>query len=334
MPRKFPPPPWTMPPPSSPERRRSRSGEPGQSDDSGMSAAGCTPCPTASPRCSPARPLELIRGRRGVVRFTSGVPGVRQALRRSDTTRYSPVLVDGLVFGHRRMVSTEKRIAAEMKRWISPLMAALWAVAAAAAYHADADPGAVREEVLGPDTCALPEKVVMSVVQVFFPGVAERFSCRRGSARPQPGQHQRQLLGPAQDLDDGEASPGPLADPHGELAPGQEVLRTYTCRQAASIEVSRQSAYGSAKASARWSGREASPCPIELHVDFPACRWGRRPTPNDRPQWLPAAPPRRYPWRRPGCGKKVGTRIHWIILAGVAVLVVWATLPQTRSRWA
>ncbi len=155
-----------------------------------------------------------------------------------------------------------------MKRWISPLMAsmaALWAVAAAAAYHADADPGAVREEVLGPNTSAPPEPVRLSVVQVFFPGVAERFSCRMEVRALNQGSTSVSFSALLKTYDDGKAALDSWLIPTGELAPGQEVLRTYSCHQAASIEVSRQSAYGW-PTKCEVDGREASPCPIELHV--------------------------------------------------------------------
>ena len=155
-----------------------------------------------------------------------------------------------------------------MTRWMPLLVAAVvmaWAVTAAAAYHSSMDPGAVLEEVLAPNTATPPEPVRLTIVQVFFPGVADRFACRMEVRALNQGSSRVNFSTLLKTYDDGKEALDSWLIPTGELAPGQEVLRTYSCHQAASIEISRKSEYGW-PAKCEVGGREASPCPIELHV--------------------------------------------------------------------
>jgi hypothetical protein len=155
-----------------------------------------------------------------------------------------------------------------MKRWMPALMAAVaagWTAAATAALHPDVDGGAVRVEVLAPNTASRPEPVRLSIVQVFFPGVADRFACRMQVRALNQSTSSVNFSALLKTYDEGKVALDSWLIPTGELAPGQEVLRTYSCRQAASVEISRKSEFGW-PTKCEVDGREASPCPIELHV--------------------------------------------------------------------
>lgn len=155
-----------------------------------------------------------------------------------------------------------------MKRWMPPLMAAaavMWTAAAAAATQPPADQGAVRQEVLAPSTSAPPDPVRLSIIQVFFPGVAERFACRMQVRALNQSTSQVSFSALLKTYDETNAALDSWLIPSGDLEPGQEVLRTYSCRRAASLEVSRRTDYGW-PAKCEVDGHEASPCPIELHV--------------------------------------------------------------------
>ena len=156
-----------------------------------------------------------------------------------------------------------------MKRWTPPLMAAVavtWAVAAmAAATQPPPDEGAIRQEVLAPNTSAPPDRVRLSIVQVFFPGVSERFACRMQVRALNQGASRINFSALLKTYDEGKAPLDSWLIPTGDLAPGQEVLRTYSCRRAASLEISRRTEYGW-PVKCEVGGHEASPCPIELHI--------------------------------------------------------------------
>ncbi len=154
-----------------------------------------------------------------------------------------------------------------MKRWIPAAMVALVAGAgqAWATYHPDPTPGLPREEDLIPNSAGTAQQVRLSVVQVFFPGVPDRFACRM-EVRAFNDSHSRinfrTLL---QTFGSNKTALDSWLIPTGPLNPGQEVLRTYSCRQASSVEVSRITPYGW-PTTCEVNGEEASPCPIELHV--------------------------------------------------------------------
>lgn len=155
-----------------------------------------------------------------------------------------------------------------MKVWTAAAvtaLAAVWAGTADATYHALTDPDAGHMEVLAPNVGGDKQAVRLSIVQVFFPGVPDRFACRmQVRAWNQSADH----INVSTLLKTFDTDKAPLDSwliPTGDLAPGQEVLRTYSCRQASSIEVSRTSEYG-------WpttcvvNGEATTPCPVELHV--------------------------------------------------------------------
>ncbi len=146
------------------------------------------------------------------------------------------------------------------------MAAACWAMSAVAASHPhDNLETTLREVVLTPSVPIADEAVRLTIVQVFFPGVPDRFACRmQVRALNQSGNHinVRTLLNT---FDETKESVDSWLVPTGDLAPGQEVLRTYSCRQASAVEVSRETPYG-------WPGTcavdgvDISPCPVILHV--------------------------------------------------------------------
>lgn len=154
-----------------------------------------------------------------------------------------------------------------MKRWISAVAVAVVAGAgqAWATYHPNPTPGGIREEDLVPNMTGAAQQVRLSVVQVFFPGVPDRFACRM-QVRAINDSHARvSFRALLQTFDSDKAALDSWLIPTGQLDPGQEVLRSYSCRQATSIEVSRVTAYGW-PTTCEVDGEEASPCPIELHL--------------------------------------------------------------------
>lgn len=153
-----------------------------------------------------------------------------------------------------------------MTRWMPPGLAvgaAMWAVAAAA--MSSPDEGAVRHDVLAPNVAGHVDPVRLTIVQVVYPGVSDRFACRMQVRALNEGTSSVNFSALLQTYDRDKKPLDSWLIPTGDLAPGQEVLRTYTCHQAASLEISRDTEYGW-PVKCEVDGQEASPCPVELHV--------------------------------------------------------------------
>jgi hypothetical protein len=105
----------------------------------------------------------------------------------------------------------------------------------------------------------------ITAVQVFFPGVPERFACRMQLTVANEGDRVISLRTLLTTRDGDNQLVNSWLVPSGILAPGEAVERIYSCKQADRLTVSRESPHG-------WptvcvvGGEEVSPCPVALRI--------------------------------------------------------------------
>ena len=144
-----------------------------------------------------------------------------------------------------------------MRRWI---LAMAMAVAAGSGLAAE-EQGERHETMMGSGS----ERLHLTVEQVFFPGLSERVGCRMQiSARNDTGTPvSLRLL--VNGFDDSKAVVDTWLVPTGDLKPGEEVMRIYSCVAGHEFAVSEASPYGWPQTCVV-DGNTMSPCPLGLAV--------------------------------------------------------------------
>jgi hypothetical protein len=146
-------------------------------------------------------------------------------------------------------------------RGLATVMAGLLWAAAAAAEPAES---IERTEVLLPDSASEPRQFRLNVEQVFFPGVPDRVACRMQIRAFNDSKQRIGLRLLIQTYNKEKELLDSWLVPTTELAPGQEMLRLYSCRPAVLVEVMRNSDYGWPN-SCQIAGEDTIPCPVVLN---------------------------------------------------------------------
>ncbi|MDA8232750.1 MAG: hypothetical protein M0006_15575 [Magnetospirillum sp.] len=123
----------------------------------------------------------------------------------------------------------------------------------------------LREAVLAPAGTVSGEQVDLTVEQAFYPNLPAKRSCRLEIyAVNRTGRHVG-LHALISTRDGNSREVDSWLVPTGEMSPGAEVKRVYSCDKAASIEIMRTTPFGWPK-TCNVDGTDVSPCPIALHV--------------------------------------------------------------------
>jgi len=153
-----------------------------------------------------------------------------------------------------------------VKHWVPALvMVAATAWAAAAASHGANDEATAHEVVMASALGPSSDSLHLSIVQVFFPGLSERVGCRMQVIARNDSHTHISMRALVNTFDDDKAAVDAWLVPTGDLKPGEEVMRIYSCHTAHEAVVSEASPYG-------WpqvcfiDGKEMSPCPLTLRV--------------------------------------------------------------------
>jgi len=116
---------------------------------------------------------------------------------------------------------------------------------------------------LGPSSDILE----LSITQVFFPGMSEKTGCRMQITAQNRSASSINMRALVNTFDGAKEAVDSWLVPTGELKPGEEVLRIYSCRTAHAAVVSEASPYAWPQTCVI-GGVVASPCPLSLHVSM------------------------------------------------------------------
>ena len=116
---------------------------------------------------------------------------------------------------------------------------------------------------LGPSSDTLE----LSITQVFFPGMSEKTGCRMQITARNRSPSRINMRALVNTFDGAKEAVDTWLVPTGELKPGEEVLRIYSCRTAHVAAVSEASPYAWPQ-TCNVDGANASPCPVTLHVSM------------------------------------------------------------------
>ena len=144
------------------------------------------------------------------------------------------------------------------------VMASFWAAVAVASSNSAGEDASTHEIVMkssvgGGDTLHL------TIMQVFFPGLPERAGCRMQVIARNDGTSRVSMRALVNTFDEAKGAVDTWLVPTGDLKPGEEVLRVYSCRTAHDVAVSEASPYGWPQ-TCTVNGADTSPCPLTLKV--------------------------------------------------------------------
>jgi len=144
------------------------------------------------------------------------------------------------------------------------MVTALGWAATAVGHNADdqtASHDVVMTSALGPSS----DTLVLSITQVFFPGMSERTGCRMQITARNQSSSRISMRALVNTFDSAKEAVDTWLVPTGDLKPGEEVLRIYSCRTAHDATVSEASPYAWPQTCVI-DGAATSPCPVTLHV--------------------------------------------------------------------
>jgi hypothetical protein len=126
--------------------------------------------------------------------------------------------------------------------------------------------GGLRQATLNPDGTTPSEgDIQVQVVEVFYPGLSSRSACRMEMEVRNASPVQASLSTLLKTFNDDKDTVDAWLIPTGTMEPGDRITRIFSCHEAVSLEVNRESQYG-------WphvctiNGEARSPCPLRLQV--------------------------------------------------------------------
>lgn len=154
-----------------------------------------------------------------------------------------------------------------MRSWGTALaLSILWiAPAVAGNPHAAEGETTLREVTLAPSVPPSDDAVHLTIIEVNFPGLSERSACRLQVLAVNEGGNRIGLRTLLATFSEANGLINNWLVPTGDLDPGGQSLRTYSCKIASTLKVSKESTFG-------WphvcdiNGNQVSPCPVALKI--------------------------------------------------------------------
>lgn len=126
--------------------------------------------------------------------------------------------------------------------------------------------GGLRQATLNPDgTTPSMGDIQVLVVEVFYPGLSSRSACRMEMEVRNVSSVQASFSALLKTFNGDKDTVDSWLIPTGTMEPGDQITRVFSCHEASSLEVDRESQYG-------WphvcviNGEARSPCPLRLQV--------------------------------------------------------------------
>ena len=120
-----------------------------------------------------------------------------------------------------------------------------------------------RDQELLPDSASELRPMRLSIEQVFFPGVPDRTACRMQIRVYNDSRSTINLRLLIQTSNVEKEPQDSWLVPAGDLKPGEEVLRLFSCRPSVAVDVMRNSDYGW-PITCRIDGDDVVPCPVNI----------------------------------------------------------------------